>query len=107
MGDQAEGMYAEDIRRGALIDGMRVVGMSPARVDGRGVIVVRLDDGTKSGQSRTYTVGARVSGTRRRTDVPAGPVRSGNGTHYTRPGRRDGESARDRHSRLIDGLVYA
>lgn len=97
-------MFPKDLRAGALIDGKRIVRMAPARVNGRDGVLVTVK-GERTGVF--YAHGVRVAGTRKRTDMPAGPVRSGRGTHYTAPGRRDGESARDRHSRLVDNIVYA
>ncbi len=88
---------------GTVVGAARVVGRSTGLLNGRVVVSVRLSDGTVL---RSYP-GSRVAGTRPRTDLPAGPVGAGRGMRSTSRGRRDGESAGDRHSRLMDGLVYA
>jgi len=97
-------MFPKDLRRGAFLNGKRITGLAPARRNGCSGVVVTLNNQVAG---VFYPDGVRVPGTTARTDMPAGPVSSGGGTHYTRPGRRDGESSRDRHSRLIDSITYA
>ncbi|MFG1872124.1 hypothetical protein [Micromonospora arborensis] len=96
-------MFAEQLRAGALVYGRRIVRMSRGLMNGRRWVFVRFCDGSQA----EYLIGKRVPGTGPRTDLPAGPVGSGRGQKSTGAGRRDGESAGDRHSRLIDGFVYA
>lgn len=102
--------FAEQLRPGTLINGRRVVRKSPGFKNGRAYIFVELEPAKrgKRGERLEFLVGTRVAGTRPRTDMPAGPVASGRGakTIYV-SGRRDGESATDRNSRLIDSIVYA
>jgi len=95
-------MLAEQLRRGALVSGRRVVGMMPGHVNHRRTVTVTFDDGTRA----RYTIGRPVPGTGPRTDLPAGPVGAGRGARSTGAGRFDSESAGDRHSRLIDRLIY-
>lgn len=96
-------MFAEQLRGGALVYGRRIVRMSRGVMNGRKWVFVAFSDGSRG----EYLIGKRVPGTGPRTDLPAGPVGSGRGQKSTGAGWRDGESAGDRHSRLIDRLVYA
>lgn len=98
-------MFPSQLRRGAFVDGRRVVAMSPARRSHVTGVSVRLDGETTP---RFYPHGQRVPGTRPRTDMPAGPVGSGKQPMLTsNVGRRGGESPTDRLARLIDSIVYA
>lgn len=114
--DASDGLFIEDVRRGTLIDGKRVTGLFPGQRNGRRTLTVRLDDGTRRGERRTYYTGtgSRLAGTRRLTTfaMPAGPVgrTPGGKLHGGWFGDRDdnGRGARtDRHSRMIDALTYA
>lgn len=103
-------MFAEQLRRGSIINGRRVAGMCRGRMNGQAYIFVELESAKrgKRGERLEFRVGTRVPGTRPRTDLPAGPVRATRAPMLMAAvGRRDGEDARDRHSRLIDNIVYA
>lgn len=104
-------MFAKQLRNGAMVNGRRVVAMSPGLLNGRKVISVRYSDG----EPATYGLNDRVPDSLPRTDLIAGPThlepgrraRWISGARSTgRVGRFDGDSAGDRHSRLMDGLVY-
>lgn len=96
-------MFAEQLRRGSIVGGRRVVKMARGFLNRMPYVFVTLDNGKRA----EYRVGTRVPGTPPRTDMPAGPVGAGRGARSMGAGRRDGESAGDRHSRLIDNIVYA
>lgn len=116
MQGNGDGLFIEDVRRGTLIDGKRVTGLFPGQRNGRRTITVRLDDGTRQGERRTYYTGtgSRLAGTRRLTTfaMPAGPVgrKPGGKLYGGWYGDRD-DTGRgvlaDRHSRMIDALTYA
>ncbi|MER5608208.1 hypothetical protein AB0F93_00360 [Micromonospora tulbaghiae] len=101
-------MFVEQVRRGTLVNGRRVVGLSPTLRSGQKWITVTLEPVKrgKRGEQLSFREGTRVPGTRPRTDLPAGPVRSGPPALFMAAGRRDGESAGDRHSRMIGNIVY-
>lgn len=97
-------MLAEQLRRGAIVGGRRVVGLRPGVRDrGTRVVTAVFDDGGE----QTYTIGRRVPGSAPRTDIPAGPVGAGRGTRSTGAGWRDGDDPSSWHTRLIDRVVYA
>lgn len=95
-------MFAEQLRRGSIVGGRRVVKMGRGFLNQVPYVFVTLDNGKRV----ECQVGRRVPGTLPRTDMPAGPVRSAPPALLMGVGRRDGEDARDRHSRLIDNIVY-
>lgn len=120
MRGQDQGVYAEQLKRGTIIDGRRVVAMSPVIVNGQRGVSVRF--ATTVGRKRrkaltapvTYLCGRRVPGTRPSTtwSMPAGPVgrKPGGTLHGGWYGDADdtGRDARtNRHARMIDSLTYA
>lgn len=105
------GIRAEDIRRGTLIDGRRVVAMRVGLTSaGQRATTVQFPDVDRKGRKRlsdpvTYLHGTFVDGTRTPTTwaMPAGPVgRKPGGTLH---GGWYGDRA-DRHHRMINSLVY-
>jgi hypothetical protein len=98
------GVQAQHARGGArATSGARVVGKRTGMRNGSPVVTVTMSDGTE----RTYLADRLVDGLTARTDLLAGPVRAGRGVDRpARVGRRDGEAAGDRHSRLIDSITY-
>lgn len=98
------GMFAEQLKAGSMVNGLRVVGMTTGLRGCRQWVRVQLADGSWSG---LLFHGERVPGTVVRTDFLAGPVGSGRGMKANRVGRGDGESPGDRHSRLVDSIQYA
>jgi hypothetical protein len=100
----AEGMFAESLKAGSLVRGMRVVGMRRGMVNGRGYVSVKTTDGV---WTEPLFYGSRVAGTKRRTDFLAGPVNSGRGVKAERPAWNEGDTPTDRNARRIDALTYA
>lgn len=97
------GVQAQYVRGGALtLDGERVDGKRVGIRNGERVVTV-----TVGGRERTYRADALVEAVPGRRDLPAGPLGSKGGVDRpARVGRGDGESAGDRHSRLIDSITY-
>ncbi len=110
--DQA-GMRAEDIKRGTMIDGRRVIGLARGLRNGRRVVTVTLPTANRrKPERRTFLLGTgqRIVGTRTPTthNMPAGPVRPVREPMLVskRFGRGTDESGQDFHSRLIGSIVY-
>lgn len=99
-----DGVQAQHARSGARSSGgVRVTGKRTGVRNGSPVLTVTMSDGAE----RTYSANALVDGLIGRTDLLAGPVHGGRGGERpARVGRRDGEAAGDRHSRLIDSITY-
>jgi hypothetical protein len=110
LGTAVTGMQARQLKRGSLVGGQRVIGMRrgmasvPGYAGSFPTVSVQLEDLSWTAPMFLNQV---VPGTRPVTDLPAGPVGAGRGMRANRTGRRDGESAGDRHSRLIDSIQYA
>lgn len=96
-------MRAEQLKRGSLVGGQRVVGMRTGQVSGRRYVKVQLADRTWSGPLFYGTV---VAGTAPRTDFPAGPVGAGRGMKAGQVGRGGDESPMDFASRRIAAITY-
>jgi hypothetical protein len=97
------GVQAQHIRNGALhSSGARVTGKVPCGGLAGPAWVIGLSDGT---QLPPYRADECVPGFAPRSDLSAGPVKGS--AKANRVGRRDGESAGDRHSRLVESAEYA
>lgn len=116
---QGRGIRAEEIRRGMMINGRRVVAMTTG-VTGAGqhTTTVRFPDVDRKGRSClsapvTYVHGTWVGGTRALTTwaMPAGPVgrKPGGkllGGWWGDPDDNGRQGRADRHQRQINNLVY-
>ena len=114
-----DGLTADQIHQGTLINGRRVATMATGIVNGQRVRTVRCEIRDRKGRKRlsdpvSYPLGTVVPGTRRPTTwaMPAGPVgrRPGvkqNGGWYGDGDATDRGSRADRHQRRIEAFTYS
>lgn len=98
-------MFAEDLKRGSLINGQRVVGLRTGIMNGRRYVRAILADDT---MTEPLFYGRRVPGSMvKQSGIPATPVRGGGFCIKDRligPNRR-GESDEMRNRRLFGGRM--
>lgn len=97
-------MQAEQLKRGSIVFGQRVIGMRTGMVSGRRY--VRVQVAASRDWSDPLFYGTTVAGTRPRTDLPAGPVGAGRGMVANRVGRGGDESPMDYAARRIEAISY-